>query len=251
MIRIFFPLFLLVTLTLPAVAQDTLIVNFKFDSDVVSKNDKLKIIRFKDKHQNAHFSFFGYCDTSGSFIYNIDLATRRISSVKEIMNDVKLNTETPVGESSEFTVMGKNRAVRIIANDPVIESEQKMASSSVIIGNKEVLDTIRLKLEFWGGTPDLKEYSIPELYKLYAKISEAADVNVEIHGHVCCDDDMGLSIRRAQRVYDYLISKGIDKSRLSYEGHSNYQPRVPEISEENMQMNRRVEVVLYRKLKLD
>lgn len=245
---------LVVFTTINSFSQDSLIVNFDFNSDKLSSKEQNRILDFKKKHLNANYSFFGYCDTTGVFVYNIDLATRRIASVKHLLGEVKIGNENPIGESNVFSDRAKNRAVKIIANDPVIssvereESELRFSSAPIIVGDKEVLDTIRLKLEFWGGTADFKEYSIPELYRLYDKIKEAQDINVEIHGHVCCADDYGLSLARAGRVRDYLLRKGVSEDRLTFMGHSNTQPRVPEISEENMQLNRRVEIVLYRKL---
>ncbi|MES2800845.1 MAG: OmpA family protein [Bacteroidota bacterium] len=243
-----FSLALLFLLVQNANSQDTLLVNFQFDKFDVSPLEKDKIKRFSEKHQESTFYFIGFTDTIGSIEYNKVLAKNRVLSVRElVLGAVPESNNSVVGETSQFKILGKNRAVQIIASSPAIEIEIPSAASPLSI-QKDILDTLRLKVEFWGGTPDVKDYSYPELYTLYNKIKEATDVNVEIHGHVCCADDMDLSIARARRVRDWLILKGIDENRLTYQGHSNYLPRVPEISEENNQLNRRVEVVLYRKL---
>jgi outer membrane protein OmpA-like peptidoglycan-associated protein len=54
-----------------------------------------------------------------------------------------------------------------------------------------------------------------------------------------------LSASRAKQVVDYLVSKGVDKSRLTSRGFGESQPKVsPEKTEEDYQANRRVELVL-------
>lgn len=85
-----------------------------------------------------------------------------------------------------------------------------------------------------------------------AQLDEAVDVLkgrddvilIEVAGHT---DDIGdaaynqnLSERRAQSVADYLVSKGIERSRLKVVGYGETRPAVPNTSRENRQKNRRV-----------
>ncbi|HQP04971.1 MAG TPA: OmpA family protein, partial [Bacteroidales bacterium] len=46
---------------------------------------------------------------------------------------------------------------------------------------------------------------------------------------------------RAKAVYDYLVSKGIAKSRLSYKGYDYSMPIATNDSEEGRALNRRTE----------
>ncbi len=73
------------------------------------------------------------------------------------------------------------------------------------------------------------------------------DLDIEIHGHVCCGDDMPLSIARAKAVYDYLAENEVDASRISYKGFSNNKPLVQEVDEATEQRNRRVEIMVLNK----
>ncbi|MGZ3439702.1 MAG: OmpA family protein [Polyangia bacterium] len=68
---------------------------------------------------------------------------------------------------------------------------------------------------------------------------------VEIGGHTC---DLGsdaynlkLSEARAAAVADWLVAHGIDRSRLEVRGYGNTQPKVPNDSEDNRALNRRIE----------
>lgn len=73
-------------------------------------------------------------------------------------------------------------------------------------------------------------------------------VKVEVAGHT---DDMGpaaynkgLSQRRAQSVYDYLVDAGVDSDLLTVKGYGEEQPKYPNTTIENRQRNRRVELIV-------
>lgn len=62
-------------------------------------------------------------------------------------------------------------------------------------------------------------------------------------------DNWQLSALRATSVVEYLVTaRGIDPSRLSAAGYGEYKPLVPNVSEANRRLNRRVDIVI---LKLD
>jgi outer membrane protein OmpA-like peptidoglycan-associated protein len=72
---------------------------------------------------------------------------------------------------------------------------------------------------------------------------------VKIDGHT---DNVGeanynqwLSERRAQRCYEYFISKGISPSRMAYKGYGQTNPIASNSSESGRKLNRRVEFNLY------
>ena len=56
--------------------------------------------------------------------------------------------------------------------------------------------------------------------------------------------NLDLSSMRAKAVFEYLINKGIDKSRLDYKGVGFTQPLRIGDSEEDKELNRRVEIKL-------
>ena len=72
-------------------------------------------------------------------------------------------------------------------------------------------------------------------------------LSFDIYGHT---DNAGednynqrLSEKRAQSVYDYLVSMGISASRLTYKGFGATKPVAPNDSEEGRKLNRRTEIV--------
>ena len=79
-----------------------------------------------------------------------------------------------------------------------------------------------------------------------ADLKEWGDVKVEISGHtdsIGSDRyNMGLSLRRANSVRNYLISKGIAAERLVTKGYGEAQPIADNETEEGRFKNRRVEL---------
>ena len=74
-------------------------------------------------------------------------------------------------------------------------------------------------------------------------------VRIEVAGHTCdigsAEYNQGLSERRAQSVYNFLVNEGeIDSDRLVVRGYGEDRPKVPNTSRENRQQNRRVELVV-------
>ena len=92
---------------------------------------------------------------------------------------------------------------------------------------------------------DLMSESFNELDRLYDILVENKNMKVEIGGHT---DDKGsddynknLSNSRAKSVVDYLVSKGIKADRLTSVGYGESKPEVPNDTDENRAINRRVE----------
>lgn len=73
------------------------------------------------------------------------------------------------------------------------------------------------------------------------------EVKVEVQGHASSDGadayNMRLSEARAQSVRQYLISKGVDASRMTARGYGETQPIADNSTEEGRKQNRRVELV--------
>jgi len=94
----------------------------------------------------------------------------------------------------------------------------------------------------------LKPESITELNKLYAIVSKNESLRIELGGHTDSDGNdahnLQLSDDRAKAVVNWLVEKGIDKSRLEYKGYGESKPRVKNDTPENKAKNRRTEVII-------
>lgn len=81
-------------------------------------------------------------------------------------------------------------------------------------------------------------------------LKEWGDVDVEVAGHTCnigTDEyNLGLSLRRAEAVRNYLVSKGVSADRLTVRGYGESQPAFSNATREGRAQNRRVELVRYK-----
>ena len=85
--------------------------------------------------------------------------------------------------------------------------------------------------------------------KLDDLVSKIRDVNLEVIIAVGHTDSIGsdaynqkLSVRRAEAVKAYLVSKGIERNRVYTEGKGEKQPIADNRTKEGRAKNRRVEI---------
>jgi len=115
----------------------------------------------------------------------------------------------------------------------------------------EVGEIIRLNNIFFEfGKSELKSASFPELDRVVVLMKDNA-IEIEMAGHT---DNIGseeanlkLSTERAKSVVAYLISKGIEPSRLIAKGYGENKPITTNDNEEGKQQNRRVEFTILKK----
>ncbi len=101
---------------------------------------------------------------------------------------------------------------------------------------------------FNSGASTLRESSIPKLDKIARLLKEHPDVDLEIIGHT---DNLGnepvnqkVSSERAAAVMDYLVSQGIDRSRLKSKGMGSLDPISSNDTQLGRQANRRIEFLV-------
>ena len=103
---------------------------------------------------------------------------------------------------------------------------------------------INLNLQFEGDAPIVNSSSVREIDELVKFLKKNNAIDAFIRGHVCCGDEMPLSTKRAKTVYNELTRRGIDPSRLRYEGFSNRILAVdPEKTDVDRAKNRRVDLI--------
>ena len=110
------------------------------------------------------------------------------------------------------------------------------------IEGKTICAIDQINFEFDKST--LTEESKTYIDKI-AALMKRTTAQVEVKGHtddVGSDEyNMNLSKQRAEAVYNYLISKGVDRDRLSYSFYGKTQPIVSNGSADGRRINRRVE----------
>lgn len=96
----------------------------------------------------------------------------------------------------------------------------------------------------------IRPQDYPILDQNIVALKEWGDVDVEVAGHTCNigteEYNLGLSLRRAEAVRNYLVSKGVSADRLTVRGYGESRPAVSNATREGRAQNRRVELVRYK-----
>lgn len=98
--------------------------------------------------------------------------------------------------------------------------------------------------KFESGKADLNDDAKFVLHDLVKVLNKQPKIRLKIVGHTSDEGDANfnqkLSEERAKAVVDFLISRGIDASRLEYEGKGSSEPLDPN----NRDVNRRTQIIV-------
>ena len=227
------------------------------------------ITRFTETGKEDLFEFvlpeeFQSTPVQALYVNVIDKETRRPVHARleifDIDNGDTIRISQWADEKGDITVtLDRNKSYGMIAsaenyimhssNLPEDTSAVRRINIEMIALNKAVDKPIALNnIFFETGSAKLLPSSNPELNKLVWTLRNNESMRIEIRGHT---DDVGmddynqlLSEERAKSVYQYLIDRGIDASRLSFKGFGETQPVATNETEEGRKMNRRTEFVV-------
>ncbi len=130
--------------------------------------------------------------------------------------------------------------------DSLVKAGYKEIHKDLYLAPIEVGTVVRLNNVFFDFDKwDLRRESFVELNRVVKLLKENPAIEIEMGAHT---DSYGsdeynfrLSEERARSVRQYIISQGIAVSRITSHGYGETQPVVSNDSEENRQLNRRVE----------
>ena len=154
-------------------------------------------------------------------------------SISNTTNNITLNKNTVIAESQYIDLVNLKEYTEIKQSLVVVPIE---TGQSISLNN----------VFFQVGSFILKKESYLELNRIAKLMEGNQDLRIEIGGHT---DDTGseetnkiLSEKRAYEVYLYLIKLSVPKERLIYVGYGEAKPKVPNSSDANRSINRRVEL---------
>jgi OmpA-OmpF porin, OOP family len=156
----------------------------------------------------------------------------------------------------------KNYLIRANADHFFAQSENLNLDSLRKLGYKEIhkdlylvpievgsvvrLNNVYFDFDKWFLRPE----SFVELDRVVKMLEENPAVEIEMSAHT---DSWGsdqynfkLSDNRARSVMEYILSKGIAPNRIRSQGYGETKPVVPNTSDENRQLNRRVEFTILK-----
>jgi outer membrane protein OmpA-like peptidoglycan-associated protein len=252
-------IFLLFFLTNIAQAQsnNTHVVYFETGQYNVPEIETNRLVLFVQSLKDIEIeriSIYGFCDDRGTDSYNLILSQNRANAIKKIfsnfgVDDNLISNVDGKGEillrlisSDDLNIIrGLNRKVEInvkyLDKTPVLKDvNEKSKTAGFLNKNLEVGDKITLdNILFKTGYSYIIEESVPVLESIADALREREDIYFTIQGHVCCTKNArdavdrktgkrNLSLARAKYIYDYLIEKGVKRTRMRYVGLKNKFP---------------------------
>lgn len=134
----------------------------------------------------------------------------------------------------------------------IVDNEELRGKAEISITERGITISFKEKLFFRIGSADIMPEAYPILEKVGAVLKER-NFPLRIEGHTCnlpinssqFPSNWELSAIRAVRVSKVLINRvGYGPELVSIAGYGQYQPLVPNNSEENRAKNRRVDIVI-------
>jgi len=177
-------------------------------------------------------------------IKNLSRDETIIVSAEDIKNG-KTTVLLRDGDKYEFNIKGP-KGYSFYNNTIDLKSETEKKSLDVELKPLNAKTIITLNnITFEKNSADLDQMSFVELDRVVELIKDNSELMIEISAHT---DDIGteqynkkLSERRAASVVKYLVDNGVPVSRLVSKGYGESNPKMPNNTDENRALNRRVE----------
>lgn len=160
------------------------------------------------------------------------------------VKDGKITAMLREGDQYEFTIRGAQGYS--FHNQVVDFAKEDTRSLNAELVSLKAQTSIRLNnINFGSNSAELSAESFPELNRVVQLIKDNPNIVIEIAAHT---DNVGspsynliLSEKRAQSVVNYLFDNAVPTERLVAKGYGLNKPMVPNTSDENKALNRRVE----------
>jgi OmpA-OmpF porin, OOP family len=222
-------------------------------SDGTQANQPVKSSKIKPTATDAALKFFVIDKDKGAIagvVITLTAPDGKKYYTEETDVDGYAELLVPVGQSYDVVYLSLGR--RDIAAKVSVSDEPKQNIRLTLrykrfdppadgTEQRFVLDGIH----FDSGKTKIRAESFARLDSVVEYMTHKSSARIEISGHT---DNVGnpkankaLSQQRAQACRDYLISKGIDGSRIAAVGYGDERPIASNASEEGRQKNRRIE----------
>jgi len=261
------------------IKKDKISLYYKTDIYNLSNAQKEEITNFIQYYKEAKIYkivIIGSADFMGANNYNLNLSKKRAHTVSSFIkgnHNIKVQIKALGEQKNPYDyipprgishhrktmiiceyILPKSRSIK--QNYKSSKKDSYLNEIATISKNK----TFRLRnINFNYGKATLTKPSYFELNNLLQILRKNPNIIISLDGHVCCGKSkfteyditkytrITLSTKRAKKIHDYLLSKGIDSTRLNYKGYEFTKPLYyPERNERHKYLNRRVEVKIIK-----
>ena len=222
---------------------------FEFDSWKLKEEGKAALEAYRKK-LGPEFTkaykviIIGHTDNTGDENHNMALSLSRANSVADYLIATGTNADI-------VRTLGRGPNDPIASNETSEGQEQNRRVDIVVIAELRALDKMVFPgtILFKRDSADLNDQAKDFLDKyLTARAQSKRVTYIEIIGHTDdkWEDDynMVLSEKRAESVYDYLVSQGVDASKIVTTGMGETMPIVSNNTKKGRAQNRRVEILI-------
>lgn len=228
---------------------------FAFDSAELTDQGKDAIEEYRAKLRpelsEAYAGIIiGHTDSTGNDEYNMDLSKRRAQSVADYLVSTGIDPD-------KLRVVGRGENDPIASNNSEEGRAQNRRVDIVVIAEPRALDTIRFPSValFPRRSAEITEQgrAVLEQNRESSRelLSRASYIEVVGHTDDVGDDayNQGLSEQRANAIRDYLVSAGVDPSKIVTVGMGESMPVASNTTDEGRAENRRVDVLVLGRVK--
>jgi OOP family OmpA-OmpF porin len=208
-------------------------VGMLFTKEKIKKDNCLRIVDHRpqiENHPDSLFTDYEWHRVSGHFIANGGEEYLTIGSFRKYVSSVEIESSRAVNDSWYNFIDN-------VSTEPIYRKKPKKKIQAS-------LDRLQ-NINFENRSHDLKADSLYKLKKVLKILIRNKDICIKVVGHT---DNNGsktfnknLSTQRCHAVKQYLVKHGVSKNRIKTEGKGDSTPLLPNSSEENRTINRRVE----------
>lgn len=168
---------------------------------------------------------------------------RRVPAAKDGVTEMKLPPGT-------YSLVLSADGYRNVEKTVTVDEAGTATVEVVMEGGRVKLDGNRIlileKVYFETNSAQIKQESLPLLDEVASTLLNHPEIaHVQVQGHTDSrgaeDYNLDLSSRRAEAVRYYLVTQGVEESRLTAQGYGESVPLAKEENEKAWAMNRRVE----------
>ena len=224
------------------------------ESDAVSNSSwQIYVLQFKPKANVRSITLEAYYKTPTLYPYNGNVLVDGCSDIirvpcpgEEIAADTKpkLPPHKRIKNKQDKTKPTEKPASEIAAVEKPFKPKIMQELNRSFIKEGQTIEIKTLKFKADSSAIDRTSYEVLEEIKSFLVANE--DVIIEVGGHTnslpadeYCDR---LSTARAKAVVEYLVSRGVDPSKVQFKGYGKKQPIADNKTKYGRERNQRVEI---------
>jgi outer membrane protein OmpA-like peptidoglycan-associated protein len=159
--------------------------------------------------------------------------------------------DLPAGQVYEINIQSIGNEIKYNTIDiPSLDAGQYYTENTLTIQYDPGFEFTLSNLHFETAKADIKTLSYSVLNNLAEIMLRKTNMRIEIDGHTDSDGDdqanQTLSLKRAEAVKAYLVSKGVASNRIVSKGFGESRPVASNDTAQGKAQNRRTEIIILR-----